>query len=233
MTHDSLSNFSRILTDRRGRPSPAVAMTLVLMYAAMLALSATSGFPADLGDGRALPYLSDKPLGEDGFYLLTVAWNWAETGRFEYNYRRITTGVQPLAVFIFGGLARAVQAAGGDKWLFALGMGAISEVFPIRCFGGGLIGKYKAAYNGQINDHSANAWTSTIHDYSLQTARTIKLFNLGLFNFNFCDWRRSLPWSSRKIFEKDLDRVFIGIVAYKSSINILHNKGDSSYRNRP
>jgi hypothetical protein len=68
--------------------------------------------------GHGMPYLSDRPVGEDADYLLTVAWNLAATHRIVYNFNKPTTGVQPLATFVDAGLARLVQAAGRDRWVF-------------------------------------------------------------------------------------------------------------------
>ncbi len=63
-------------------------------------------------------YLADKPVGEDGLYMLTVAWNLAEGEGLTYNGGRTTTGEEPLATFLYGTIAWVVQAAGGDRWMF-------------------------------------------------------------------------------------------------------------------
>jgi len=89
------------------------------MYTLFLSLSALPGFPADMQDGRALPYLADKPVGEDGYYMLTVAWNMAEGNGISYNGGVPTSGVQPLATFVYSGLAWVTRALGGDRWAFA------------------------------------------------------------------------------------------------------------------
>ena len=49
----------------------------VFFYACLLATFARSGFPPGLAAQGWLPWLADKPVGEDGFYLLTVAWHIA------------------------------------------------------------------------------------------------------------------------------------------------------------
>ena len=74
--------------------------------------------PNSMEYGHGMPYLSDRPVGEDAYYLLTVAWNLAATHRIVYNFNKPTTGVQPLATFVDAGLARLVQAAGRDRWVF-------------------------------------------------------------------------------------------------------------------
>ena len=47
-----------------------------LLYAGILAFGSRVGFPErPEAAAGAFPYLADKPVGEDGFYMLTVAWN--------------------------------------------------------------------------------------------------------------------------------------------------------------
>ena len=96
-----------------------VSVFLFLAYALFLALAALPGFPADMQAGRALPFLADKPVGEDGYYMLTVAWNMAEGRGISYNGGQPTSGVQPLATFVYAGLAWLVKMLGGDRWVFA------------------------------------------------------------------------------------------------------------------
>jgi hypothetical protein len=94
---------------------------LILVYLAyLLILTSMSlvGFPTDLKSTHNFPYLADKPVGEDGFYMLTVAWDIAKGHGITYNYNLPTTGIQPLSTFIYAGLAWIVQAYGGDKWIF-------------------------------------------------------------------------------------------------------------------
>ncbi len=61
------------------------------------------------------PYIIDKPFTEDGFYMMTVAWNIAEGNGIKYNLNRPTTGIQPLVTFIQAGVAKLVLMFGGDK----------------------------------------------------------------------------------------------------------------------
>jgi hypothetical protein len=88
----------------------------MLAYCLSLALLSTAGFPADMQDGRTFPYLADKPVGEDGYYMLTVAWNIASGDGVSYNQGMPAVGIQPLSTAIYAGVAWIVQSAGGDKW---------------------------------------------------------------------------------------------------------------------
>ena len=57
------------------------------------------------------PFLADKPVGEDAYYMLTVAWNIADGQGIVYNYDHSTTGIQPLSTFVYAGLAWMVKAS--------------------------------------------------------------------------------------------------------------------------
>ena len=100
------------------RSLAVVCAGLYLAYSMGLALFSREGFPGDMRYGAGMPYLSDKPVGEDGFYMLTVAWHFAEGEGMSYNLGRVTTGIQPLAVWIYAGIAGLVQSSGGDRFLF-------------------------------------------------------------------------------------------------------------------
>jgi hypothetical protein len=62
------------------------------------------------------PLLIDKPVGEDGYYMLTVAENLATTHHLAYNYGLTATGIQPLATFVYAAIAVVTNACGGDPW---------------------------------------------------------------------------------------------------------------------
>ena len=65
-----------------------------------------------------MPYLSDKPIGEDGFYMLDVAWNIANNEGVTYS-EIPTTGIQPLVTLIYSGIAWInIHFLGENKWLF-------------------------------------------------------------------------------------------------------------------
>ncbi len=96
----------------------ALGALLVVGYGVTIALASVADFPEGLEPGSAMPFLSDKPVGEDGFYMLTVAWYLAEGRGLVYNYALPTVGIQPLSTFLYGGAAWLVQRAGGDRWAF-------------------------------------------------------------------------------------------------------------------
>lgn len=102
----------------RGLAAAILTCGLVLGYGAFLGLRSNVGFPDGLRTASRLPYLSDKPVGEDGFYMLTVAWNLGAFRGFVYNSDRPTSGVQPLATVVYGSLAYLTRALGGDRWTF-------------------------------------------------------------------------------------------------------------------
>ena len=91
----------------------AVIACAVLAYGALLAWGSPTGFPASSVYRGHMPYLADKPVGEDGFYMLTVAHNIATKGRILYNGDLQTTGIQPLATFVFAAMDWVVIRAGG------------------------------------------------------------------------------------------------------------------------
>lgn len=68
-------------------------------YVLLLAYISKDGFPSLGNNIISFPYLSEKPLTEDGFYALTVAWNLGTGKGLAYNYNIVTTGFQPLYVF--------------------------------------------------------------------------------------------------------------------------------------
>lgn len=93
-------------------------ITVYLLYILGLTALSNVGFPKDMQSGLRFPYLADKPVGEDGYYMLTVAWNIASGRGIVYNYGIPTTGIQPLSTAIYALLAWVVQLFGGDQWLF-------------------------------------------------------------------------------------------------------------------
>lgn len=108
---------------------PGVFLAALLGYSCFLAAFSNGGFPTSMSAGSRMPFLADKPLGEDGFYMMTVAWRWGEGKGFSYNGPYPTSGVQPLYTAVLGGLAALVQAVGGDRWVFAratLALGAVN-----------------------------------------------------------------------------------------------------------
>ncbi len=87
-------------------------------YSLFLAFGSIEGFPQKFKENVNMPYLSDRPVGEDGFYMLTVAWNIPIEKKICYNYGILTSGIQPLNTFVFAVIAYYVQYAGLSKWDF-------------------------------------------------------------------------------------------------------------------
>lgn len=81
-------------------------------YAASLAIFSSNEAPTQLFHGKFFPYLADKPISEDGFYMLTVAKYFANGGGFVYNFGNETSGVQPLSTVLYGGAFYAGKAFG-------------------------------------------------------------------------------------------------------------------------
>ncbi len=100
----------------------AAAAAIALGYTLLLAFGALAGFPSSLATGMAFPYLSDQPVGEDGYYLMLVAWNLARGEGLTANFGEVVTGIQPLMTFVLAGVAWMVQLLGGGKFEFARAM---------------------------------------------------------------------------------------------------------------
>jgi len=119
---------------------------------------------------QRFPFLSDKPVSEDTYYMLTVAWNIAQGKGVTYNFGKPTTGIQPISTFIYAGLAWITQIGGWGKWglvRVALFQGAISLLILAFIIS-------KIARTISIGDPLFKQWTSTF-------AFVLTLFNFGLF----------------------------------------------------
>ena len=92
------------------RPALVGGSAAVLLYAALLAFLSHSTFPVAVHSGAHWPWLMDKPVGEDGYYMLTVADNIASRGKILYNWGIPATGIQPLVTVLFAGLDFVVRA---------------------------------------------------------------------------------------------------------------------------
>ena len=99
-----------------------LAALMTAAYTLALAFGARDGFPDGLQTGSFFPFLSDQPVGEDGYYLLLAAWNLARGEGLTANFGEVVTGIQPLMTFLLAGVAWVVQAFGGDKFDFARAM---------------------------------------------------------------------------------------------------------------
>jgi hypothetical protein len=92
------------------------AALLFAAYTVLLATHSPQGFPATPASHSFWPWLADKPLNEDGFYMLTVADNFATGHGLAYNFGPPVTGIQPLSTLIFAAIAFIVHHCGGDRW---------------------------------------------------------------------------------------------------------------------
>lgn len=81
----------------------------------ILSLFSKEEFPHNEAHVISFPYLSEKPLTEDGFYSLTIAWNIGTGKGITYTFSQHTTGFQPLYVFILSPFAWIIDKLGGTK----------------------------------------------------------------------------------------------------------------------
>lgn len=105
-----------------------------ILYAIILALGSNQKYPEKVYYGNFFPYLADKPVSEDGYLTLTVAWNIAEGKGTTYNFNRPTTGIQPLSAFIFAAIAKGVIVDGGDKINFIRAVIIFSALLELLFF---------------------------------------------------------------------------------------------------
>ncbi|MHB8338555.1 MAG: hypothetical protein ACYDEE_14160 [Ignavibacteriaceae bacterium] len=110
------------------------AIFIFLLYTIVLALGSNQKYPTKIYYNNFFPYLVDKPLSEDGYYTLTVAWNIAEGKGITYNFNRPTTGIQPLSGFVFAAIAKVVIAAGGNKTTFVRAIIIFSILLEVLFF---------------------------------------------------------------------------------------------------
>ncbi len=140
-----------------------------LLYSLGLSLFSLGGFPADFESGKFMPYLSDKPVGEDGYYMLTVAWKIADGEGIVYNGGLPTTGIQPLSTFLYAALALSVRWFGGQPADFArltILLNALNMLFFAH-----LVGRISRRLAGKDPEQDLAYWFG----FALGT------FNFGLF----------------------------------------------------
>ena len=95
---------------KRLRRLCVVAALLFLAYGCLLATQSVRGLVPSPAPHSLWPLLVDKPVGEDGYYMLTVAENLATTHHLAYNYGLTATGIQPLATFVYAAIAVVTNA---------------------------------------------------------------------------------------------------------------------------
>lgn len=88
------------------------------VYVLILAFFSLDEFPKESINTNYFPYLAERPITEDGFYALKVAWNIGNGDGVVYNFSQPTTGIQPLFVFLTSGLAFINKIFNGDKNTF-------------------------------------------------------------------------------------------------------------------
>ena len=121
------------------------------------------------------PALMDKPVGEDGYYMLTVADNIATTGRILYNRGAPATGIQPLATMLFAALDLVVRwCSGGPAALVrsVLGLGVVLHLLLAWQLSRISAALSRPAWRAQA---SALAFLFTLSSYTL-----FRLFTYGL-----------------------------------------------------
>jgi len=158
----------------RSRTPAYVAAALVLAYASFLAARSAGGFPERLQHGRHVPYLSDKPLGEDAYYMIAIGWNLGNGQGLSYGGQP-TTGTQPLMTLAYGALASVVHATGGDRWTFARAALALNGALFVA-FWPIAYGTARALSPSSDRDATAAAAAAlTLFNYTL-----FRLFTYGL-----------------------------------------------------
>ncbi len=89
-----------------------------IIYVIFLSLFSNPEFPVSEQGNSFMPYLADRPIIEDGFYSLKIAWNIGTGKGVTYNFNQLTTGFQPLYVFLLSVFAYIISGLGGDKIIF-------------------------------------------------------------------------------------------------------------------
>ncbi|HEV2646258.1 MAG TPA: hypothetical protein VGU46_07845 [Acidobacteriaceae bacterium] len=147
----------------------------MLAYAVLLSIYSIPGFPTAPQTSVHWPWLGNKPVSEDGFYMLTVADNIARTGHIVYNYGRPATGIQPLSTFVFAGIAWLVHRMHASEWTFIRAM-ILEGTALFVCFAWG-VGFFVASLAPQNKRKLAFtfAFFLTLFDYDL-----FRLFTYGL-----------------------------------------------------
>ena len=179
-----------------------------LLYVLILAYNAYADYPTNMRTGQPFPFLSDKPVGEDGFYMLTVAWNMAKGDGIAYNFQKPTSGIQPLFTFILAAIAALVQLLQLDKWFYVrtvLVFGALNLiVFAYLC---GVITKRIATLPSK-NNFLIYVFPFVIALFNLELFR---LFTYGLETGIYLILIQLMVLYSLKIY-RDQDRYLKAVV---------------------
>src|SRR5262249_17615960 len=154
-------------------PAPLSA-ALVLSSVSSLAAFSVAGFPDRLRQGSRMPYLSDKPLGEDAYYMIAIGWHLGTGRGFTYGGEP-TTGTQPLMTLVYGAVARVVEAAGGDRWTFARAALALNGAFFVAFWAVAYRLARKLQPDGDRPAIAATTAALTLFNYTL-----FRVFTYGL-----------------------------------------------------
>jgi len=92
--------------------------TLFVMYNLILVFNSYEHFPEKLHTNERFPFLGDKPVNEDAYYMLSIAWNIGKGEGFVYNYNQPSTGIQPLSTIIYSLFAVLTINLDLEKWDF-------------------------------------------------------------------------------------------------------------------
>ena len=142
---------------------------ILIIYGLILAVFSVAEFPVSL-QGGLFPYLTDKPIGEDGFYMIKVAWNIASNNGISYYNGEPTTGIQPLITFFYSLICWiCIHFFDSNKWFLLrilILVGVISHVLFAY-----LIGLLTIKLNNNVQKNKLA--------FSISSA--ITLFSFGLF----------------------------------------------------
>lgn len=159
----------------RTQRTVAILSLLFVLYCVVLAVKSHAGFPTSVHMKGRWPWLADRPFGEDGYYMLTVAYNLASLRHLVYTYNMPATGIQPLSTLVFAGIAFLVRQVTPDRWLLVrilIFFGSL--LFVLFC---GIMGYVSAQFVDR--DRKANVFligfALTLFDFTL-----FRLFTYGL-----------------------------------------------------
>lgn len=93
-----------------------IPFLIFISYVFFLSFGSNSNFPEEMQSRNKMPFLADKPIGEDAFYMLTISKNFASGKGLSYNFNKKTTGIQPLATIIYAVIYKVSYLFGLSDW---------------------------------------------------------------------------------------------------------------------
>lgn len=190
---------------------------VLLLYTFVIAYGSLESFPSSMSTGFEMPYLADKPVGEDGYYMLTVAWNIASGHGIAIRPGEPTTGIQPLATFIYASIAKIIILLGGDKFdlvSWVIIFGGINQIFFAV-----IMGKVTLGIANNIVKHRHSAISRAIVAIIIATSFYLfRAFTYGLETGIYLSLFALLIYLSLKVFSsinnQTISRlVVVGLVA--------------------